>query len=252
MKITALSKIVGTILSLLPLQAEADYMLARRIPTGRQVLEVVRFDQDKEKETKIITSNLLLKYYTKSGAGAILSVPFVYKQSPTQETEGLGDLNLTTTHILELTPNCTFAPYSRIRFPTGDFSPKELSPGNGRFDISLGLSHTYTVSPLELDAMTEYTFQTTNPKTGIDPGDIFLGSLSVAYTHPGFWAGIEGTVKYTGKDEKLGQPLKKAPNTFAIGPEIRFSVGNGFLLQFGGKMDNKENTSLEGRVFYNF
>ncbi len=252
MNSTIVSKMVGTILSLLPLQAEADYLLARRVPTGRQVLEIVRLDQDKEKEIDVLTNNLLLKYFTESGSGTILSVPFVYKSSPTQETEGLGDLSLTTIQILELTSGWTIAPYLKVRFPTGDFDPKKLSPGNGRFDLSLGMAHTYTTSHLELDTLTEYTFQTTNPKTGVDPGDVFHGSLSIAYTHPGFWVGVEGLVKQTGEDQKYDQSIKKSARTIALGPETRFSLGRGFLLQLGGKLDNKDNISLEGRIFYNF
>lgn len=244
--------IFGTILSLLPLQAEADYLLARRVPTGRQVLGIVRLDQDKEKEIDVLTNNLLLKYFTESGAGAIVSIPFVYKSSLTQETAGLGDLGLTITQIIGITSGWTIAPYLKVKFPTGDFDPKKLSPGTGRFDISIGLSQTYTTSSLEIDALTEYTFQTTNPKTGLDPGDVFQGSLSIAYTHPGLWAGVEGLVKQTGEDQKYNQPIKEASQTFALGPETRFSLGRGFLLQFGGKLDHKDNTSLEGRIFYNF
>lgn len=244
--------VIGTILSLLPLQAEADYLLARRVPTGRQVLEIVRLDQDKEKEIDVLTSNLILKYFTESGAGAMVSVPFVYKSSPTQETEGVGDLSLTTLQIMKLTSEWTIAPYLKVRFPTGDFDPKKLSPGTGRFDNSLGLTQTYTASSLEIDVMTEYTFQTTNPKTGVDLGDVFQGSLSIAYTHLGFWAGVESLVKQTGEDQIYGQSIKKSARTIALGPETRFSLGGGFLLQFGGKLDNKTNTTFEGRAFYNF
>ena len=250
-KIT-LSLIVGALFSTLA-PASADFLLARRLPTGKQILNISRFDLDREKDATTFSNTLVLKGFSPSGAGAILSLPYVSRETPAGHAEGLGDVSITTTQIFDPLKGLGIAPYLSVKFPTGEYdSKRKVNPGSGRFDTSLGTTATYNGKYVELDARVERTFQTTNSKTGVDLGDVTRASFSLAYTHPGLWVGVEALEQRFGADERFGRRTSRSRNILSIGPETRFKVGEGKLIHIGGKVDDEKSYAIEARFFWNF
>jgi len=165
-KIT-LSLIVGALFSTLA-PASADFLLARRLPTGKQILNISRFDLDREKDATTFSNTLVLKGFSPSGAGAILSLPYVSRETPAGHAEGLGDVSITTTQIFDPLKGLGIAPYLSVKFPTGEYdSKRKVNPGSGRFDTSLG---TTASCNLQISITTILSVTNNNPTQGTITG----------------------------------------------------------------------------------
>lgn len=248
------SFLAGAALALATGTAFADYMLARRTPTGRQALNSAKVELDRERDTHLITDTLVLKYYTPSNLGILLGVPYVVeRETPAGEASGVGDISLTVLQVFEPVPNLALMPYARTTFPTGAYDRDHLvNAGSGRYTQSFGGALTFNQGVLQIDALLDYAITMPNPNTGANPGDVLQGSLSAAYHPNGFWTGLEAVVRHSGDDEKLGERTAAGQTTIAVGPEARVLLGEGLLVHAGGKIGTHGTRAAEVRVLYNF
>ncbi len=248
------SFLAGAALALATGTAFADYMLARRTPTGRQALNSAKVEVDRERDVRLITDTLVLKYFTPSNLAVMLGIPYVVeRETPAGEASGVGDLSLTVLQVFEPMQGLALAPYARTTFPTGGYqSDRPVNAGSGRYTQSFGGALTFNHGALQIDALLEYAITMPNPNTGANPGDVVQGSLSAAYHPDGFWTGLEAVVRRSGDDEKLGERTAAGQTTIAVGPEARVSLGSGFLLHVGGKIGTHGTRAAEARVMYNF
>lgn len=254
MKLRTLSSLlVGALLSLAPQKTYADYMLARRIPTGKQALNITKVENEPSHNLTTLTNTLLFKYYTPD-TGIILGVPAVYRTTPQGTAQGLGDVVLRLTHIFDPVESLGVAPYTVTKFPSGAYDTnRKVNPGTGTFAQTFGVDMTYNRGRLELDATFAYVATMPNPRTGVNPGDIVYGSLSLAYAKVGtLWAGLEVAVQRQWSAQKFEQQILPGQESIALGPETRFSLGNGVLMHAGIKVATNNAQMAEVRMFYNF
>ena len=250
---TLASIVIGTLISFISFPVHADYQLARRIPTGRQMLDSVKIEADRAKKITTITDTLVGKYYTEECSGVLVGVPLLYRTTPQGSVYGLGDATLTLKHVVTFAPEFSIAPYARTQFPTGAFSAaQKVNAGTGRFNAAFGAWYTLTWKKFEGDAMTEYVFQLPNPHTAVDPGDVVQGSVSAAYHPDGFWVGIEVAGRRSWSDQKLDQLVAPRQQSFAAGPEMRVNLGSGMLVQVSAKTATNNTLSGEAKMLYNF
>ena len=245
--------VVGALVSLASPPVQADYQLARRTPTGRQLFHSVKIEADRAKHITTIIDTLVGKYYTEEGSGLLVGVPLLYRTTPQGSTYGISDATLTLKHVVTFAPEFSIAPYARAQFPTGAFSAaQKVNVGTGRFNEAFGAWYTLTWKKFEGDAMTEYVFQLPNPHTAVDPGDVVQGSVSAAYHSGGFWTGIEISGRRSWSDRKLDKIVAVGQESFAAGPEMRVNLGAGVLVHASAKTATNNTLSGEMRILYNF
>ncbi len=180
---------------------------------------------------------------------AFLEIPFVVREQinihshealgEKEQSDGLGDLQLTGIYRLFSYKNSFLGPVAGIKFPTGETSEKasdgdefepEMQPGSGSFDYIVGATFRYDIERFSIRGNSLYTLRTEGDHN-FEFGDLFTCYVFINYLiNPGcqpfkIRPGIDFNLQVENKQKEEGEEIEDSGGTtLFIGPALMIDV----------------------------